>query len=70
MADSDFVSVPVAGLLDPEYLARRGQLISATESLGTAAAGLPSLDAMTCLGRLELAGRATVRLGGTWAVCE
>jgi len=41
MADSDFVSVPVAGLLDPGYLARRGGLIAAAKSMGTAAAGAP-----------------------------
>jgi gamma-glutamyltranspeptidase/glutathione hydrolase len=41
MADSDFVSVPVAGLLDSEYLARRGSLIAAAKSMGTAAAGTP-----------------------------
>ena len=41
MADADFVDVPVAGLLDTEYLARRGRLIAATKSMGTAAAGAP-----------------------------
>ena len=41
MADSDFVNVPVAGLLDPEYLARRGRLVAAAKSMGTATAGAP-----------------------------
>ncbi len=41
MADSDFVNVPVAGLLDPEYLARRSGAIAADRSMGTAAAGSP-----------------------------
>jgi gamma-glutamyltranspeptidase/glutathione hydrolase len=42
MADSDFVNVPVAGLLDPGYLARRGRLIASDRSMGTAAAGTPA----------------------------
>ncbi len=41
MADADFVSVPVAGLLDKTYLAKRSGLIAAGTSLGTAAAGSP-----------------------------
>jgi gamma-glutamyltranspeptidase/glutathione hydrolase len=41
MADSDFVSVPVAGLLDPGYLARRAALIDGGQTMGKAAAGTP-----------------------------
>ena len=41
MADSDFVEVPVAGLLDPGYLARRAATIDMARSMGTPEAGLP-----------------------------
>jgi gamma-glutamyltranspeptidase/glutathione hydrolase len=40
-ADSDFVDVPVAGLLDRDYLAARHKLISMTQSLGVAQPGEP-----------------------------
>ena len=40
IADSDFVPVPVAGLLDPDYLARRAALIG-ERSMGTARPGNP-----------------------------
>jgi gamma-glutamyltranspeptidase/glutathione hydrolase len=40
-ADSDFVEVPVAGLLDRRYLTARSQLISLTQSLGVAPPGAP-----------------------------
>jgi gamma-glutamyltranspeptidase/glutathione hydrolase len=40
-ADSDFVDVPVAGLLDRSYLAVRSQLISMTQSLDVAQPGEP-----------------------------
>lgn len=40
VADSDFVSVPVNGLLDKHYLAERNQLIGA-RSMGLAKAGTP-----------------------------
>jgi gamma-glutamyltranspeptidase/glutathione hydrolase len=42
LADSDFVPVPVARLLDPAYLARRAQAISPAKTLGKAAPGLPA----------------------------
>jgi len=42
LADSDFVEVPVARLLDRDYLARRSRLILPDKSLGTATPGLPS----------------------------
>ncbi|MGL4541925.1 MAG: gamma-glutamyltransferase family protein, partial [Polymorphobacter sp.] len=40
-ADPDFVSVPTAGLIDPGYVRARGQLISASTTMKTAAAGAP-----------------------------
>jgi gamma-glutamyltranspeptidase/glutathione hydrolase len=42
LADSDFVSVPLAGLTDPAYLAGRGALIRETGRLGQVAAGHPA----------------------------
>jgi gamma-glutamyltranspeptidase/glutathione hydrolase len=41
MADSDFVSVPARGLLDPDYLKKRAGLIDSEKSMGKAAAGTP-----------------------------
>jgi gamma-glutamyltranspeptidase/glutathione hydrolase len=41
VADSDFVDVPVAGLLDHRYLAARSRLINVTQSLGIAQPGEP-----------------------------
>ena len=41
MADSDFVAVPVGGLLDNAYLKRRARLIDGGKSMGKAAAGAP-----------------------------
>jgi len=41
MADSDFVEVPVAGLLDQDYLQGRSQLIQPSRSIGKASAGNP-----------------------------
>ena len=46
MADSDFVPVPVAELLNPQYLRERSQLINPQRSLGTATPGqLPTTQA-------------------------
>ncbi len=42
VADSDYVAVPVSGLLDKHYLARRGALIG-ERSMGLAKAGTPPL---------------------------
>ena len=42
IADSDFVSVPVAGMLDPAYLKARSTLISMTKTIGTPVAGMPA----------------------------
>lgn len=41
LGDSDFVSVPVAGLIDRTYLAQRSALISLTASLPSYEAGTP-----------------------------
>jgi gamma-glutamyltranspeptidase/glutathione hydrolase len=41
LADSDFVKVPVAGLIDPDYLAQRSALISADSAITDLAAGSP-----------------------------
>ena len=41
IADTDFVSVPVAGLLEADYLASRAQLINLKTDMGKAEAGLP-----------------------------
>ncbi len=41
MADADFVSVPVRGLLDRDYLASRAALIRESESMGRATPGEP-----------------------------
>ncbi len=41
VGDSDFVTVPVDGLLDPTYLARRSALIDPARALSTVAPGVP-----------------------------
>jgi gamma-glutamyltranspeptidase/glutathione hydrolase len=41
LADRDFVAVPVAGLIDPAYLAQRSKLISIDRSRASYAAGSP-----------------------------
>ncbi|SNY44312.1 gamma-glutamyltransferase 1 Threonine peptidase. MEROPS family T03 [Arsukibacterium tuosuense] len=41
LADADYSPVPVAGLLDPAYLASRAKLIDPQRNLTVAAAGLP-----------------------------
>jgi len=42
IADPDFVKVPVAGLLDPAYLAKRSALISPDKALTTIESGMPA----------------------------
>ncbi len=49
-ADSDFVDVPVAGLLERRYLAARSRLISLTQSLSVAPPGEPRHAKATSLG--------------------
>ena len=41
LADSDFVSIPVRGLTDPNYLAARSKLISSTATMPKAHPGTP-----------------------------
>ncbi|MEO5773012.1 MAG: gamma-glutamyltransferase [Sphingomicrobium sp.] len=48
LADPDFVSVPVAGLMDPPYLERRSALISPDRSLVRAEAGIPARAPAPC----------------------
>jgi gamma-glutamyltranspeptidase / glutathione hydrolase len=42
LADGDFVSVPVAGLMAPDYLATRGALIDPDSTLASVAPGVPA----------------------------
>ena len=42
LADADFVDVPVAGLLAPDYLAARAQLIAPDRAMATVEAGRPA----------------------------
>lgn len=42
LADADFVTVPVAGLLDPAYLAARSKLIDAATTIAMPQAGTPA----------------------------
>ncbi len=44
LADSDYVPVPVAGLLDPAYLAERAQLLAGDDALPEVAPGNPAFD--------------------------
>ena len=41
LGDPDFVEIPLKGLLDPKYIARRSALISATTSMTNVTAGTP-----------------------------
>ena len=44
MADSDFVPMPTAGLVDPDYLAERRQLLQGDAALSDVSAGDPGFD--------------------------
>lgn len=44
MADSDFVPVPVEGLIDPEYLRDRARLLEGDDALPEVAPGKPEFD--------------------------
>jgi len=44
MADSDFVPVPVKGLVDPEYLRLRAESLDGGLALGSVRAGMPAFD--------------------------
>lgn len=41
VADADFVQVPTAGLIEPEYIAKRSALINSKQDMGEASAGTP-----------------------------
>jgi gamma-glutamyltranspeptidase/glutathione hydrolase len=70
LADSDFVAVPQAALLDPAYLDRRARLIDPRRSMGVAAPGVlpaghaqadddaPELPATTHVSIVDRAGNA------------
>ncbi|GGD62132.1 gamma-glutamyltransferase [Erythrobacter arachoides] len=49
LADSDFVSVPAAALVDPDYLATRSQLLSVDNRMASVAAGRPGVP-QACAG--------------------
>ncbi|SFT00911.1 gamma-glutamyltranspeptidase / glutathione hydrolase [Sulfitobacter marinus] len=44
VADSDYVPVPVKGMLDPSYLAERAKLLSGDDALPQVAPGTPAFD--------------------------
>ena len=48
LADEDFVRVPLAGLLDPSYLASRSALISPTATIPSARPGAPAGAEISC----------------------
>lgn len=50
MADSDFVSVPLAGLLKPAYIKARATLIDPAKSMGVPKAGVPDGVAASSFG--------------------
>lgn len=50
MADSDFVPVPVEGLLDPDYLSSRSELLRGDDALPEVSPGTPEWDHALLLG--------------------
>jgi gamma-glutamyltranspeptidase/glutathione hydrolase len=48
LADEDFVSVPIQGLMDPSYLARRSALISASGTMASVEPGAPRGAPTSC----------------------
>jgi gamma-glutamyltranspeptidase/glutathione hydrolase len=48
LADPDFIRVPLAGLMDPRYLAGRSALISPTTTMTSVQPGLPAGASPTC----------------------
>lgn len=42
LADADYIRVPMKGLMDPAYLARRSQLIRSDSTMATVGPGLPA----------------------------
>ena len=53
LADDEFVRVPLAGLMDPAYLASRSALISPTTSIATVEAGTPAGATVNCTPALQ-----------------
>ncbi len=51
LADPDFVRVPVAGLIDPAYLAQRSALIAPDRTMASATAGLPAAAPVAAVGQ-------------------
>lgn len=70
MADSDFVAVPVAGLLDDGYLAERARLIGTDHAIETpASAGRPPMEEAANYaadGSLELPGTSHISIIDGW----
>jgi gamma-glutamyltranspeptidase/glutathione hydrolase len=65
LADSDFVAVPVAGLLDPSYLAERRALIDPDRALAQVVAGTPPTAKQGAFGNdrsLEKSGTSHVSI--------
>ena len=58
VADADFVSVPTAGLIKPEYLAKRSSLITTNKDMGRAISGTPD-------GALALANDSSIERPST-----
>jgi gamma-glutamyltranspeptidase/glutathione hydrolase len=57
LGDRDFVPVPLAGMIDPAYIARRSKLISLTKTLPAYAAGTPpGAEPRTAALSFEVAG--------------
>ena len=53
LADEDYVQVPLAGLTDPAYLARRSALISPTATIQNLGPGTPAGVEITCTPQLQ-----------------
>ncbi len=68
VADPDFVDVPVAGLLDPDYLRQRAALIQPDQAMGVAQAGaLPGSDVPHEVGEtLEVPATTHVVAADAW----
>jgi gamma-glutamyltranspeptidase/glutathione hydrolase len=62
LADTDFVPVPLRGLLSPDYLTARAQLIDRDHTLATPRAGNPSWEAPTLAPSLMQAEHGTSHL--------
>jgi gamma-glutamyltranspeptidase/glutathione hydrolase len=61
LGDTDFISVPVSGLIDRKYLGDRSKLIDPTKDMGQAEAGTPPMKRAS----LDYAPQRTPQLPGT-----